>query len=303
MKRILLLILLCLSTLRGFSQVTSKLVNTETETEVQTLAGGRYTFNQSADFKDTAPAGSNYIYTFKIIKSTTVIIYDSDDDYIYFKKDPESFNQTFAVKRKDFFYYTTQQFKQFKGAEVGVYTIPFRIRGGGDDLDFETNLSLQANIVFGFGKKTSQNSWFDASAGIGLSSISLNSKNSKVTENRTASALTLSIGGVVKPTSRANIGLFLGGDFLGRSDKDVDWKYDRNLWLGVGVNISFNKVSTDEPANSTSNAVEKDLKNILTKFKAEAEKELEKNGITAAETIKAQADVDFIDSELKRIEK
>lgn len=271
MKTKLLLIMLFLAAFVGHSQVS----HIDPDTDKPTLKDGRYIFKQSVNFIEEPPQeDSPYIYSFTIIKSTTVIISKSDDNYIYFKKEPETFNETFAVKKEDFFYYTEQQFDRFKNVEVGLYTIPFRIRGGGDDLDFETNLSLQANIVFGFGKRKSQVSWFDASVGIGLSSIALNEKNSKVTENRTASALTLSIGGVVKPTSRANIGLFLGGDFLGRNDRNVDWKYDKNLWLGVGINISLNKIETNTPATTTSSSTENDLEDNLKKSKLTAEKKL-----------------------------
>lgn len=265
MKKILLLILLCLITVKSFSQVTT----TDSETQLQTLVGGRYTFKQTVAFKDTSQNDTDHLYTYSMLKGTTVIIHSVSDDgnYIFFRRDPEITFDIYALKKNDFFFYTQQKFQRFKGAEVGVYTIPFKLRGfGSDDFDFETNLSLLANIVFGFGTQTNQVSWFDASVGIGLSSIALSSKNSNVTENRTASALTLSIGGVVKPTSRANIGLFLGGDFLGRNDNNVDWKYDKNLWVGIGVNISFNKVETNKPSDRTTTSEIKELINANENF-------------------------------------
>lgn len=253
MKKILPLIFFYLTAVSSYCQVTT----TDPETNFQTLIGGRYTFKQTVSFADTSQDDDTHLYTFSMFEYTTVVIHSISEDgnYIFFRRDPETTYNIYALKKSDFFFYTKQKFQRFKGAEVGVYTIPFKLRGfDTDDFDFETNLSLLANIVFGFGSQTSETSWFDASVGIGLSSIALSEKNSDVLENRTASALTLSIGGVLKPTSRANIGLFLGGDFLGRSDNNVNWKYDKNLWIGIGVNISFNKVETNKPSDRTTTA-------------------------------------------------
>lgn len=137
--------------------------------------------------------------------------------------------------------------KRFKGAQVGIYTIPFRLRGGGDSFDFETSLSLQTNLILGFGRWDKEKSWFDASIGLGISSINLNSSNSNVIEDRTASALTASFGAVVKPVENVNFGLFIGGDFLNKNDRKTDWVHNGNLWIGLGINISFNKIDDGDP--------------------------------------------------------
>jgi hypothetical protein len=147
---------------------------------------------------------------------------------------------------------TQPLFSRYKGTSVGVYTIPFRLRGSGDDFDFESSLSLQANLVAGFGKRTNESSWIDLSLGIGLTGVNLNSNNSNVTDQRTASAFTVSSGIVLKPSKYANIGLFLGWDNLGVNDKDVDWVHNGNLWVGLGINISFNTITTDQSATGDS---------------------------------------------------
>lgn len=149
---------------------------------------------------------------------------------------------TFKMPISDLVYNGIEQTSRFKGAEVGVYTIPFRLRGGGDSFDFETSLSLQTNLILGFGRRDKEKSWFDASIGLGISSINLNSSNSNVTEDRTASALTASFGAVIKPAENVNFGLFLGGDFLNKNDRKTDWVHNGNLWIGLGINISFNKI-------------------------------------------------------------
>jgi len=143
---------------------------------------------------------------------------------------------------------TTPLYSRYKGTSVGVYTIPFRLRGIDDDFDFESSLSLQANLVAGFGKRTSENSWIDLSLGIGLTGVNLTSKNSDVTEQTTASTCTISSGIVLKPSKVANIGLFIGWDNLGANDKDVNWKFNGDMWLGLGININFNTIKTDQTA-------------------------------------------------------
>jgi hypothetical protein len=143
--------------------------------------------------------------------------------------------------------FTIPIYRQFKGISAGAYTVPLRLRGiFTENFDFESSLSLQANLVIGFGKEWEKRSRFDISLGVGLTGVILNSKNSLVTEERTASAFTLSGGVLWKPNDKANIGVFLGTDILGLQDVGVDWIYNKQIWMGVGVNISFNEISTEE---------------------------------------------------------
>ena len=109
---------------------------------------------------------------------------------------------------------------------------------------------MQGNLVFGFGSIYKQDSWFDASIGLGLTGVNLTNKNSNVIEDRTASAFTFSLGGVIKPAKYANIGIFIGWDFLGQNDNEVDWKHDGNTWIGLGINVSFSEVKTEKTAKS-----------------------------------------------------
>lgn len=188
----------------------------------------------------------------------TVLKYSSTDSLVYYRywiyKDSNSENYNkynssiFTMKRDNFINLMTPLYPRYKGASVGVYTIPFRLRGIGADFDFESSLSLQSNLVFGFGATNSSSSSFDLSLGIGLTSINLNEKNSSVTSERTASAFTVSLGAVWKPAEFANIGLFLGWDNLGANDNDVNWKYNGKSWLGLGINISFNQIKSDKSA-------------------------------------------------------
>lgn len=160
------------------------------------------------------------------------------------------FNNTVFEMPSEYFKKITEPlYQRYKGTSVGIYTIPFRLRGSGEEFDFESSLSLQANLVAGFGKRTKEYSWLDFSIGIGLSSVNLNSKNSNVTKQRTASAFTVSSGLVFKPSKYANLGIFVGMDNLGETDKEVNWVYNGELWIGLGVNISFNAITTKEYAS------------------------------------------------------
>lgn len=121
--------------------------------------------------------------------------------------------------------------QQYKGAIVVAYTIPFRLRGIGDDFDFESSLSLQSNLLFVFGRRNHAESCVDTPFGIGLTGVNLNDKNSDVTEARKASAFTLSTGVLLKPTKFANLGIFIGWNNLGSHDKEVNWNYNKKTWL------------------------------------------------------------------------
>jgi hypothetical protein len=160
--------------------------------------------------------------------------------------------EIFTMLTDNFIHYTQPLYSVYKGASVGMYTVPIRVRGRSDDFDFESSFSLQSNISFGFGLRKNKESLIDAAAGIGVSSINLNLNNSIVTENRSATALTYSFGFILKPNPNTNIGLFSGRDFLGRNDRNIDWVHHGKRWIGIGVNISFIPVSTTNTATGNS---------------------------------------------------
>ncbi|GGX08754.1 hypothetical protein [Aquimarina muelleri] len=152
--------------------------------------------------------------------------------------------------REVFNKYTDPIYSCFRGVRAGFYTIPFKIRI--DNFDFEQNINFGMNIGFQFRfNKKIEDSWlYEPSIGIGISSINLNSKNSNVSEERTASAFSSSIGLILHFDKNINIGLFSGMDFLGNSDIEADWKYNKKIWFGIGVNIGF---SLSESKGESSN--------------------------------------------------
>jgi hypothetical protein len=225
------------------------------------LISGSYEFTQSLPQNSSNQFVDDSNNRVKIDSGNKISVLYEIKDTIYFKywnfKDDSTsikeYNSSkiFKVPKNEFTQLTTPLYRIYKGANVGAYSIPFRLRGiGGDNFDFESSLSLQANLVFGFGSQKVKSSWFDASLGIGVTGVNLNNKNSLVTEDRTASALTVSLGALFKPAPFANIGIFLGRDYLGQKDSEVKWVHDGKTWLGLGINVSFNEIKTDNSKKS-----------------------------------------------------
>lgn len=193
-------------------------------------------------------------------KRVTVLYTEDDNVYFsyWYQKNDEinkelngegSIRTVYIMPVNTFSQITVPLYSTFKGFKTGAYTVPFRLRGVSGDFDFDPTISLTANFIAGFGSVYKERSWFDMSFGIGLSSIELNQDNSSlIEENRTAAAFTLSLGALFKPKDYMNFGLFLGWDTLGRDDRSVNWVYDNKPWLGIGINISFNEIVTDNAA-------------------------------------------------------
>lgn len=168
-------------------------------------------------------------------------VYESDTEDKLSNHSGDDFIETHFMSTDEFLNYTEKIYSKFKGVRAGFYTIPFKLRI--NDFDFEQNINLGMNIGFQFRfSQMIDNRWiYEPTIGIGLSSINLNHKNSSVLENedRTASALSLSSGLIIHFDSAINLGIFYGYDFLSNNDKEMNWKYNRKPWLGIGLNIGF----------------------------------------------------------------
>ena len=144
-------------------------------------------------------------------------------------------------------------YHRFKGVKAGLFTVPFKLRI--NDFDFEQNVNLGMSVSFRFRmNRKVENDWLlSPTLGIGLSTVKLNPKNSNISEdsenaNRTASAFSLSSGIVIELKESINLSIQYGFDFLGNDDKNVNWKYDRKSWIGLGINIGF-PISENETEN------------------------------------------------------
>ncbi len=145
---------------------------------------------------------------------------------------------TFLKSTSRYYFY-----HRFKGVKAGLFTVPFKLRL--DDFDFEQNVNLGMSVSFRFRlNRKVDNDWLiSPTLGIGLSTIKLNPKNSSLIEsedsNRSASAFSLSGGILLELKETINLSFQYGFDFLGNDDKDTNWKYNRQPWLGIGINIGF----------------------------------------------------------------
>ncbi len=228
---------------------------TFTSSDTLKLKNGVYQFQYSIS-EDSSP---QFIDTNNVMINRgykIIVLYENNSnvyyEYIRFTdstlRSKYNEDRIYRIKKEIFEQLTRPLYSYYKGAIGGVYTVPFRLRDTfGDNFDFESSLSLQANVVFGWGSKYKKESWFDASIGLGVTGVNLNSNNSNLSNERTASALTISVGAVVKPAKLVNMGVFIGWDFLGKDDREVDWIYNRKTWIGLGINISFNQIKNDNP--------------------------------------------------------
>ncbi|MFD0861163.1 hypothetical protein ACFQ1M_03000 [Sungkyunkwania multivorans] len=156
------------------------------------------------------------------------------------------------ITKEEFLKHTIKIYPRFKGVRAGIFTIPFKLRL--DDFDFEQNVTIGMNTGFQFRmNKYQENKWIvEGTLGIGLSKVSLNPENSDLTvadgedANRSANAFSLSLGAMIHLSESINVGIQLGKDFLGNEDKNINWKYDRKTWLGIGINIGFSLSESKE---------------------------------------------------------
>lgn len=185
----------------------------------------------------------NEKYYYKKIDSTNVEYYKKNkNNSITNDRDL----QIHSIEKTKFNNSTTQYnyYHRFKDIKAGIYTVPFKLRL--NDFDFEQNVNLGMSLSFRFRmNRKYDNDWLiSPTIGIGLSTVKLNPKNSNLNSddensNRTASAFSLSGGFLFELKDNINLSLQYGFDFLGNDDKDINWKYNKKPWLGIGVNVGF----------------------------------------------------------------
>lgn len=230
-----------------------------TEEEKVTYRTGTYVFKYNMPASLSLQSREAFLEIPKIKKGYQIeVFYTTETDvfYEYLNFSDSTLKATyngdlFSMPIAIFEQITEPLYNVYKGVEVGAYSVPFRLRRANSNFDFESSLSLSANIVFGFGTRKSKESLFDLSFGLGLSSANLDNLNSDEEENRTASAFTTSFGLVFRPSKVASIGFFLGHDYLGQKDIKSNWDYNKKLWSGLGININLDAVTTNNKSTKS----------------------------------------------------
>ncbi|WP_272149426.1 hypothetical protein [Tenacibaculum aiptasiae] len=191
-------------------------------------------------------------YRSKKFSDTTKKIKETTFNTTYYKSG--NVLKYYKIKIDDFKKVTSPYYPRYKGASAGIYSVPFKLRF--NNFDFEQNLNIGINIglQYRINKKINDRWILEPNFGIGLAKVNLNSKNSNVTESRTASAFSVSTGLILHLSKTINAGCFIGWDFLSNSDANTNWVHNKKTWLGLGINIGFNisdsKATTKENNNS-----------------------------------------------------
>ena len=167
-------------------------------------------------------------------------------------------NIVFSLPIYEFEKLTQQRYDSFRGVKLKTFSAPIRIRGGfgsRDKYTFEQTLSLGESLSFQFGyNPLKEDRYIELTAGVAITQINLNYEvydSGGVflsNESATPTALTLAFGGVWHFASNVNAGVFVGWDHLKETDQILyKWEYNKKLWVGLGVNLSFGK---DKAQNS-----------------------------------------------------
>ena len=167
-------------------------------------------------------------------------------------------NIVFSLPIYEFEKLTQQRYDSFRGVKLKTFSAPIRIRGGfgsRDKYTFEQTLSLGESLSFQFGyNPLKEDRYIELTAGVAITQINLNYEvydSGGVflsNESATPTALTLAFGGVWHFAPNVNAGVFVGWDHLKETDQILyKWEYNKKLWVGLGVNLSFGK---DKAQNS-----------------------------------------------------
>lgn len=241
------------------------------------IENGLYYFTKTLNNSVAKQKLSNksLINEFEIVKKHIVKIVSFDSENVFYRYLPFKNNQEaielynnndeiFEMSIEDFSYYTSKYLSLLRPWKVGAYTVPIRIRSKDNNFEFESNLSLGANITKGLNfSRYGDYGYADFSFGISLTKVNLNENNSDLKtvnpdlNTLSQSALTTSFGLTVHLDKNVNFGIFYGWDFLEGSDQEkLKWIHNKKPWLGFGINISFNSnESGNINEDSTQNSV------------------------------------------------
>ncbi len=148
------------------------------------------------------------------------------------KSEKETASFYFIIKKKDFGSLTEKLNTNRWDIAAGALTIPFKLRD--KPFDFSKDITLAGTAAFGY--EFTKNFTMYITGSMGISSIALDSANTKgLTKKPTnLSAFTLSPG-LVFAWKKLHVSINYGRDYLGHSDSDKGWIYNKKGWLGIGI--------------------------------------------------------------------
>lgn len=173
--------------------------------------------------------------------------------------DDENQIKIFSMSKVDFEKYTSNLYNLFRGFKYGAYTVPIRLRSKDNNFEFNSNLSIGANIISSFGLRTKEHATIDFSIGIGITKVALNKENSDLGEEGldfenvdvlSPAAFTISFGAHITLAKNVNFGIYYGWDKLSSADNKAKWIYNKKPWLGIGLNVGFSGKANDSSSSS-----------------------------------------------------
>ena len=184
-----------------------------------------------------------------------------EKNYYVFNEDITSNNtKIFSLKKDEFEKLTQTLYNRFRGFKYGAYTVPIRLRKNGDKFEFNSNLSLGANIIGRFGLRTKEHLFIDFSFGVGLTKVDLNKENSilgtigsdfEKIDVLSPTAFTITFGALFNLAENVNIGAYWGWDKLSSADNKAQWVYNNKPWLGIGLNVGFSGKAKNSSGNQS----------------------------------------------------
>lgn len=129
-----------------------------------------------------------------------------------------------------------------KRLQLGILSLPFKLRVQ-EDWFVEPSFNIGINLGIRFYKDC----YFQF--GYNIENTNLNSENSNLTENNTASVLNLSmITGIMIEKNKIQVGLYTGWDILNNQEK-YQWKHHKKTWLSIGIGYNIFKLAEGKRNN------------------------------------------------------
>ena len=207
-----------------------------------------------------APDGAKFRYLQAAKDEKYVVIqfllwHDSTANFRLFNVDAGA-RKTFCVERVVFERFSQKTYASGRSSyelAAGALILPVKLRFGGADRSFDFSKDLTISTTGGFRWRTSETreNYFNALIGVGLSSVALNSDNTrKAIEKSTDRAALTWIAGGMFDIDKFQFGAFVGQDRISQPNQG-DWVYQGRTWLAVGLGYSLFGATSKKEDTST----------------------------------------------------